>query len=139
MFVIKNKVTGRIHREPNKAPWKSTEYKSQAAAKAGVTRTLKYYQKALDSVAECRARGEADYMAPYYNAYRDATEPALGRTYVNDIDTYEILTSESYWDTVEMVTRTGTSPYSGKEITVTLNINDVGSHMDPLCESHYTR
>ena len=48
MFVIKNTVTGRIHREPNKKPWASTEYKSQAAAKAGITRTLKYYQKALD-------------------------------------------------------------------------------------------
>ena len=139
MFVIKNKVTGRIHREPNKKPWATTEYRSQSAAKAGITRTLKYYQKALDSVAECRSRGEADYMAPLYNAYRAATEPALGRTYVNDPNTYEILTSETYWNTVEMVTRTGISPYSGKEITVTLNINDVGSHMDPLCESHYTR
>ncbi len=36
MFVIKNTVTGRIHREPNKKPWASTEYKSQAAAKAGM-------------------------------------------------------------------------------------------------------
>ena len=139
MFVIKNTVTGRIHREPNKKPWASTEYKSQAAAKAGITRTLKYYQKALDNVAECKSRGEKPYTAPLYNAYRDVTEPALGRQYVNDPDTYQILTSEAYWNTVEMVTRTGTSPYSGKEITVTLNVNDVGTHMDPLCESHYTR
>jgi len=139
MFVIKNKVTGRIHREPNKKPWGTTEYKSQAAAKAGVTRTIKYYQKAIDQVLEVRAEGKADYYAPMYNAYRDATDPALGRTYCDELSTYEILTSESYWDTVEMVTRTGISPYSGKEITVTLNINDVGSHMDPLCESHYTR
>ena len=68
-------------------------------------------------------------------AWRACNEPALGRQYVNDPDTYQILTSEAYWNTVEMVTRTGISPYSGKEITVTLNINDVGSHMDPLCES----
>ena len=90
-------------------------------------------------MAECKSRGEKPYMAPLYNAYRDVTEPALGRQYVNDPDTYQILTSEAYWNTVEMVTRTGRSPYSGKEITVTLNVNDVGTHMDPLCESHYTR
>ena len=65
MFVIKNTVTGRIHREPNKKPWASTEYKSQAAAKAGITRTLKYYQKALDNVAECKSRGESPIWLPY--------------------------------------------------------------------------
>ena len=37
------------------------------------------------------------------------------------------------------VTRTGRSPYNGNEITVTIGINSVGTHMDPLCESHYTR
>ena len=37
------------------------------------------------------------------------------------------------------ITRTGTSPYDGREITVTVGINSIGTHMDPLCESHYTR
>ena len=42
MFVIVNKETNRIHREPNRKSYASTSYKTLAAAKAGVTRTVKY-------------------------------------------------------------------------------------------------
>ncbi len=137
MYIIKNTVTGLIHREPTRAPWRSKTYASERAAKAGITRTLKYYQKAIDQVLEVRAEGKADYYAPMYNAYRDATDPALGRTYCDEASTYEIVTEEAYGD--PQVTRTGRSPYDGREITVTIGINEVGTHMDPLCESHYTR
>ena len=136
-FVIKNTVTGRIHREPTRAPWKSKEYKSISAAKAGVTRTLKYYQKAIESVREAEEQGLSAYTSSLYNAYQDATDENFGRTYVNKPETYEIMSREEYGE--PMVTRTGRSPYNGNEITVTININDVGTHMDPLCESHYTR
>ena len=64
MFIIKDTVTGLIHREPTRAAYRSKTYKSARAAKAGITRTLKYYQKALDNVAECKSRGEKPYMAP---------------------------------------------------------------------------
>ena len=138
MFIIKNTVTGRIHKEPSRARtgWRSGEYASERAAKAGVTRTLKYYAKAIQQVSDVVAEGKAEYYAPMYNDYREATDPDLGRTYVNDPATYEVMTLEQYGD--PQVTRTGRSPYDGREITVTIGINEVGTHMDPLCESHYT-
>ena len=37
------------------------------------------------------------------------------------------------------VTLTRVLPGTGKESTYTIGINSVGTHMDPLCESHYTR
>ena len=143
MFVIVNKETNRIHREPTRKSYRSTSYKSLAAAKAGVTRTVKYYAKAVADVQETLARGEKDYQSRYYYDARDATsEPSeYGRGYdmrvVADGSGLEIMTQEEYGD--PQVTRTGRSPYNGNEITVTIGINEVGTHMDPLCESHYTR
>ena len=143
MFVIVNKETNRIHREPNRKSYASTSYKTLAAAKAGVTRTVKYYAKAVADVQETLARGEKEYMSRYYYDARDATTDTseYGRGYdmrvVADGTGLEIKTLEEYGD--PMVTRTGRSPYNSKEITVTISINDVNTHMDPLCESHYTR
>ena len=137
MFIIKNTVTGLIHREPTRAPWKSKTYASERAAKAGITRTLKYYQKAIDQVLEVRAEGKADYYAPMYNAYRDATDPVFGRTHCDQPDSYEVMTVEEYGDPQR--TDTGTCPYNGKTITRTIGVNDAWTHMDPLCESHWTR
>ena len=50
MFVIVNKKNGSIHREPSKRSYASTEYKSAGAAKAGITRTIKFYNKAIADV-----------------------------------------------------------------------------------------
>jgi hypothetical protein len=143
MFVIINKETNRIHREPTRKSYASTSYRSEAAAKAGVTRTVKYYAKAIADVKQTVADGNPDYMSRYYYDARDATtEPSeYGRGYdirsVADGSGLEIMTLEEYGD--PQVTRTGRSPYNGNEITVTIGINQVGTHMDPLCESHYTR
>ena len=143
MFIIINTQTGRIHREPTRKSYASTSYKSVAAAKAGITRTVKYYQKAIADVKQTVADGNPDYMSRYYYDARDATsEPSeYGRGYdmrlVADGSGLEIMSEEQYGD--PQVTRTGTSPYDGREITVTIGINEVGTHMDPLCESHYTR
>jgi hypothetical protein len=143
MFIIINTQTNRKHREPTRASWRSTSYKSVAAAKAGITRTVKYYQKAIADVKQTVADGNPDYMSRYYYEARDATsEPSeYGRGYdmrlVADGSGLEIMSEEQYGD--PQVTRTGTSPYDGREITVTIGINEVGTHMDPLCESHYTR
>ena len=137
MFIIKDTVTGLIHREPTRAAYRSKTYKSARAAKAGVTRTVRYYQKAIDQVLEVRAEGKADYYAPMYNAYRDATDPVLGRTHCDQPDSYQVMTVEEYGDPQR--TDTGRCPYNGKTITRTIGINEAWTHMDPLCESHWTR
>ena len=72
MFVIVSKKNSTIHREPNKKSYARTQYKNEAAAKAGITRTIKFYKKAIEQVAEVVANGEREFMAPKYNAYRDA-------------------------------------------------------------------
>jgi hypothetical protein len=139
MFIIKNTVTGRIHKEPSRARkgYGGGEYASERAAKAGVTRTLKHYAKALEQVAECVAAGEPEYMARLYNDYREVTEPCLNRQWVNDPNTYEVMTREAYGDPQQ--TDTGVCPYNGKTITRTISVNSAWTHMDPLCESHWTR
>jgi len=139
MFIIKNTVTGRIHKEPSRARtgYRGGEYASERAAKAGVTRTLKHYAKAIEQVRERVAAGEPEYMAPMYNDYREVTEPCLNRQYVNDPNTYEVMTKESYGDPQQ--TDTGVCPFNGKTITRTISVNDAWGHMDPLCESHWTR
>jgi hypothetical protein len=139
MFIIKNTVTGRIHKEPSRARtgYRGGEYASERAAKAGVTRTLKHYAKAIEQVRERVAAGEPEYMAPMYNDYREVTEPCLNRQWVNDPNTYEVMTKESYGDPQQ--TDTGVCPFNGKTITRTISVNQAWTHMDPLCESHWTR
>ena len=115
----------------------SLEYASERAARAGVTRTLKHYAKAIEQVSACVAAGEPEYMAHLYNAYRDVTEPCLNRQYVNDPATYEVMTMEAYGDPQQ--TDTGSCPYNGEMMTRTISVNKAWTHMDPLCESHWTR
>jgi hypothetical protein len=136
MFYIISKKTGGIHREPTRRSWESTIYKSAGAAKAGVTRTLKYYQKAIDEVAEVVKAGKPEFHARRYNAFRDATDPVLGRTHVNDINNYVVVPVDEYVE--PMVTRTGRRPYDGKEITVTLRLSEVGGCTDPLTETYWS-
>jgi hypothetical protein len=137
-FVIVDKSNDSIHREPNKKSYASTYYKSEGAAKAGITRTIKFYDKAVADVERVIAEGKKEYASRMHNAYRDATDPALGRTHCADRDNYRVMALEEYRLIEPMITKTGTSPYNGKTITRTLSIN-TPSYMDPLCESHYTR
>ena len=136
MFYIISKKTQKIHREPTRPLWRERTYASERSAKAGITRTIKYYEKAIAEVRELEAQGKPDYHARMYNAYRDATDPVMKRTHCADINNYEIVAVDEYVE--PQITRTGRRPYDGKEITVTLGINDVGTYMDPLCESHWT-
>ena len=146
MFVIVNKERGTLHSEPSRPSWKGKSYKSKGAAKAGITRTVKFYQNAIDDVNLVFADGGKAYESRWYNDYRDATEDRSscefsGREYdfrnaCNGVD-LEVIAYEDYVE--PQITRTGTSPYDGREITVTVGINNIGTHMDPLCESHYTR
>lgn len=137
-FVIVNKHNDSLFSEPSRPSWKGTSYKSEGAAKAGITRTIKFYEKAVADVERVLAEGEKEYTSRMYNAYRDATDTDLGRTHLADRDNYRVMSSEEYKLIEPMITKTGKSPYNGKTITRTLSIN-TPSYMDPLCESHYTR
>ena len=143
MFVIVIKETGRTHSEPTRPSWRSNQYKSLAAAKAGITRTVKYYAKAVADVQKTVSEGKKDYMSRYYYDARDATSDTseFGRgcdmRVVADGSGLEIQSVEEYGNPQR--TDTGVCPYNGKTITRTIGINDAWTHMDPLCESHWTR
>ena len=143
MFVIVNKETGRTHSEPTSPSWRSNQYKSLAAAKAGITRTVKYYAKAVADVQKTVSEGKADYMSRYYYDARDATSDTseFGRgcdmRVVADGSGLEIQSVEEYGNPQR--TDTGVCPFNGKTITRTIGINDAWTHMDPLWESHWTR
>jgi len=139
-FVIVNTERGTLHSEPSRPSWRGTSYKSAGAAKAGITRTTKFYQNAVADVAEVVAEGNPEYHSKWYNHYRVAfaatEQEPLGRDMINVADRLEVIAEEDYVE--PQITRTGNSPYNGNEITVTIGINSIGTHMDPLCESHYT-
>ena len=136
MFYIISQKSGRIHREPSRRSWESNIYKSASAAKAGITRTIKYYQAAIDEVAEVVAQGKPEFHARRYNAFRDATDPALGRTHCFDRDNFKVVAVDDYIE--PQVTRTGIAPGTGKKITVTMGINEVGGCCDPLTETYWS-
>lgn len=136
MYYIISKKNNSIHREPTRRSWESALYKSQSAAKAGITRTLKYYQTAIDEVAEVVASGKPEFHARRYNAFRDATDSVLGRTHCFDKNNYEVVAVEDYVE--PQITRTGRRPYDGKTITVTLPLSQVGGCCDPLTETYWS-
>jgi hypothetical protein len=136
MYYIIDNSDNSIHREPNKKSYASTQYKSAGAAKAGITRTVKFYQKAFDQVNECLANGETEYRANMYNAYRDATEAHFGKVHRQFASSYTIVAVEDYVE--PMITRTGMCPGTGKEITVTEGIN-MPYYLSPLSESYWSR
>ena len=138
MFVIVDKSNDSIHHEPTRPSWKTGYYKSEGAAKAGITRTIKFYEKAVADVEEKVANGEKEYSSRMYNAYRDATDPDLGRTHKADRNNYRVMHSEEYALIEPMITKTGKSPYNGEEITVTQSIN-TPHYMDPLSESYWSK
>jgi hypothetical protein len=137
-FVIVNKHNDSLFSEPSRPSWKGTSYKSEGAAKAGITRTIKFYEKAVADVERVLAEGKKEYASRMHNAYRDATDTNLGRTHLADRDNYRVMSSAEYKLIEPMITTTGTRPYDGKTITVTQSIN-TPHYMDPLSESYYTR
>ena len=137
MFVIVNKKNSSIHNEPTRKSYRSNEYKSAGAAKAGITRTVKFYDKAKAQVAEVVAEGKSEFYAPMYNHFRDATDKDLGRTHCADRDNYVVMSYVDYKAIEPMITRTGICPGSGKEITVTESINQP-HYLSPLSESYWS-
>ncbi len=137
MFVIVNKKNSSIHSEPTRKSYRSDQYKTEAAAKAGITRTVKFYDKAKAQVAEVVAEGKSEFYAPMYNAFRDATDKDLGRTHRADRDNYVVMSYVDYKAIEPMITKTGICPGTGKEITVTESINQP-HYLSPLSESYWS-
>ena len=133
MFVIVNKNNNSIHREPNKKSYANTQYKNEAAAKAGITRTLKYYAKAIDDVNSVVAEGKKKYASRLYNAYEEATNKDLGRTYVAEKSNYMVMSVEDY-DLIEpMIERT--NMMTGKKFMEPIN---TPHYMSPSSESYWS-
>lgn len=136
MYFIIDNSDNSIHKEPTRRSYESRQYKTKGAAKAGITRTVKYYQKAYQQVADCVAEGKPEYYAPMYNAYREATEPQLGRVHKQFASSYTIIAEDDYVE--PMITRTGIAPGTGKKITITLPQSQVGGCTDPLTETYWS-
>ena len=51
-----------------------------------------------------------------YNAYRDATDPDLGRTHLADRDNYRVMSPEEYALIEPTITKTGKSPTMAKKL-----------------------
>jgi hypothetical protein len=133
MFVIVSKNNNSIHREPNKKSYANTQYKNEAAAKAGITRTLKYYAKAIEDVNSVVAEGKKKYASRLYNAYEEATNKDLGRTYVAEKSNYMVMSVEDY-DLIEpMIERT--NMMTGKKFMEPIN---TPHYMSPSSESYWS-
>jgi enoyl-[acyl-carrier-protein] reductase (NADH) len=135
MYYIIDNTNQAVHREPSKRSYAGTQYKTAGAAKAGITRTVKHYQKAFDQVAECVANGESEYMANMYNDYRDATEAHFGRVHKQFASSYTVVAVADYVE--PMITKTGICPGTGEQITVTEGIN-TPHYMSTLSESYWS-
>ena len=142
MYLIINTQNNSKFKEPTRKSYAGYTYKTKAAATAGITRTKKYYQKAIDDVNKVIAEGKPYYHSRWSNQYEEATQDqteyrSIDWRLVANGETLEVVAECDYVE--PMITRTGRSPYNGNEITVTLPQSQVSTHMDPLCESHYTR
>ena len=142
MYLIINTQNNSKFKEPTRRSYRAYTYKTKAAATAGITRTKKYYQNAIDDVNKVLAEGKPYYHSRWSNQYEEATQDqteyrSIDWRLVANGETLEVVAECDYEE--PMITRTGRSPYNGNEITVTLPQSQVSTHMDPLCESHYTR
>jgi hypothetical protein len=142
MYLIINTQNNSKFKEPTRRSYRAYTYKTKAAATAGITRTKKYYQNAIDDVNKVLAEGKPYYHSRWSNQYEEATQDqteyrSIDWRLVANGETLEVVAECDYVE--PMITRTGRSPYDGHEFTCTLPQSKVGTHMDPLCESHYTR
>jgi len=137
MYVIVNKKNDSIFREPSKKSYQSTYYKSEGAAKAGITRTVKFYEKAIADVKKVVAEGKPEYYSRWYNHYEDATNPAKGRTHVADRDNFRVMHADEYALIEPIITTTANCPGTGKPITYTRSINEP-HYMNPQSESYWS-
>lgn len=137
MYIIVDKSNDSIHSEPTRKSYRSDQYKTEAAAKAGITRTVKFYEKAIADVQSVVAEGKPEYHSPLYNYFREATDKDLGRTHVADRNNFRVMHVEEYKLIEPMITKTGIAPGTGKEITVTYSINQP-HYLNPLSETYWS-
>ena len=137
MYVIVNKKNNSIFCEPARKSWQSKYYKSEAAAKAGITRTVKFYENAIADVKKVVAEGKPEYHSRWYNHYEDATNTAKGRTHVADRDNFRVMHVEEYALIEPFITTTAIAPGTGKEVTYTRSINEP-HYMSPHSEAYWS-
>ena len=112
MFVIYDlKTTAIVKARSSNSYRETTCYKSLGAAKAALTRMSKKAHENLST-------------------YSIDTDPQF---------IYGIAESEHYLANIErQVTRTGIAPGTGKEVTLSMSINQIGSSADPFTERYWT-
>lgn len=111
-YVIFRKDTTAIVEVTRYRPYKVTSsYKSMAAAKAALTRMSKKFSQD-------------------FSKYCITKDPQF---------IYGIAEVEHYRKNIEkQVTRTGIAPGTGKEITLTMSVNEVGGVCDPFTERYWS-
>ena len=111
-YVIYRKDTTAIVEVTRYRPYKVTSsYKSLAAAKAALTRMSKKFSQD-------------------FSKYCITKDPQF---------IYGIADVDHYRKNIEkQVTRTGIAPGTGKEITLTMSVNDVGGVCDPFTERYWS-
>ena len=111
-YVIYRKDTTAIVEVTRYRPYKVTSsYKSLAAAKAALTRMSKKF-------------------AEDFSKYCITKDPQF---------IYGIAEVNHYYENIEkQVTRTGIAPGTGKEITLTMSVNEVGGVCDPFTERYWS-
>lgn len=122
-----------IFSEPSRPSYRNSSYASEGAAKAGITRTMKFYQKAIEDVASVVAEGKSEYHSHYYNHFADATDPAKGRTHLAQRDNFVIMSEDEYSMVEPMVERT--NMMTGKKFMESIN---TPNYMSPACESYWS-
>ena len=132
-YLIINKKNMSIFSEPSRPSYRNSSYASEGAAKAGITRTMKFYQKAIEDVASVVAEGKSEYHSPYYNHFADATDPAKGRTHLAQRDNFVIMSEDEYSMVEPMVERT--NMMTGKKFMESIN---TPNYMSPACESYWS-
>ena len=119
MYIIVNTNNDSIFHEVARPSWRNAAYKTAAAAKAGITRTIKKF-------AEDRVT-----LYPRYNDYYFEKNPGF-----EDGSAFKIMNEDEYVE--PQVTDTGLCPGTGKEITYTHGINEP-YYLSPLSESYWSR
>ena len=114
-YVIYRKDTTAIVEVTRYRPYRvTTSYKGMRAAKAALTRMSKRYWRATFNTGNFNIDQDPQFI-------------------------YGIAEVEHYHKNIEkQVTRTGIAPGTGKEITLTMSVNEVGGVCDPFTERYWS-
>ena len=119
MYIIVNTNNDSIFKELARPSWKRATYKTIAAAKAGITRTIKTFAK--DRVT----------LWPRYNENYFESNPGFETGAA-----FKVMNEDDYVE--PFVTDKGICPGTGKELSYTHGINEP-YYLSPLSESYWSR